>query len=148
MKRLDEFKDKAAVTEYLKKEKGFTTAKEVDAYLHEHLPKESYYQRKIMEAIRAAYPKAFAWKAAAGFYSQGGIPDICAVIEGRYFGFEVKRPFIGEPSKIQEQTIKKIREAGGIAGIVCFPEDARKLIEEAALCGKYFSSTATNQNAH
>ena len=37
MKRLDEFKDKAAVTEYLKKEKGFTTAKEVDAYLHETL---------------------------------------------------------------------------------------------------------------
>lgn len=130
LKRLDEFEDKTAVTEYLKKEKGFMTVKQVDEYLHSHLPKESCYQRKIMEAIRAAYPKAFVWKAAAGFYSPGGIPDICAVIDGRYFGFEVKRPFIGVPSKIQEQTIKKIREAGGAASIVYFPEDARKIIEE------------------
>lgn len=96
--------------------------------LLERLPKECVYQSKIIHAIKAAYPDAFVWKAAAGPYSRRGIPDICAIIKGRYFGLEVKRPFVGELSKIQEQTIKDICAAGGVAGVVSFPEEAIKLI--------------------
>lgn len=106
---------------------------QVESVLREALPKESYYQTKIMAAIREAYPKAFVWKAAAGPYSRLGIPDVCVVTNGRYYGFEVKRPYIGEPSKIQEQTIELIRAAGGVADFVSFPRQALEIIarEEA-----------------
>ena len=53
-------------------------------------------------------------------YSRQGIPDICAVVIGRYYGFEVKRPFIGILSKIQEHTIRQIKEAGGKAYVVTY----------------------------
>lgn len=93
--------------------------------------KESYYQAKILRWLRDNYPTAFVWKAAAGPYSQGGIPDICAIIDGRFYGFEVKRPQNGRLSALQEQTIKRIREAGGTAAVVNYPEDVQRIIEGA-----------------
>ena len=68
--------------------------------------KESYYQAKIIKWLREAYPQAFVWKAQQGPYSRQGIPDICAIIDGHFFGFEVKRPEGGELSPVQAQTIK------------------------------------------
>lgn len=91
--------------------------------------KESYYQTKIMEWLKKEYPAAFIWKAAAGPYSQGGIPDICAIIDGKFYGFEVKRPKGGRLSHLQEQAIKKINAAGGIAAVVSFPSEVQKIIE-------------------
>ncbi len=90
--------------------------------------KESYYQTKIMEWLKKEYPAAFVWKAAAGPYSQGGIPDICAIIDGKFYGFEVKRPKVGRLSSLQEQAIKKINAAGGIAAVVSYPADIEKII--------------------
>lgn len=112
---------------------GQSNAERFDSILREALPKESYYQAKIMDAIQAAYPSAFVWKVSAGPYSRQGIPDVAAIINGRYYGFEVKRPYIGEPSKIQEQTIELIRAAGGVADFVSFPRQALEIIakEEA-----------------
>ena len=63
--------------------------------------KESYYQAKIIKWLREAYPQAFVWKAQQGPYSRQGIPDICAIIDGHFFGFEVKRPEGGELSPFQ-----------------------------------------------
>ena len=97
--------------------------------MREILPPEGDYQRNIMEAIRTAYPAAFVWKNAAGPYSQGGIPDIGAIVNGRFYGFEVKRPYLGKVSKLQEMTIANIRKAGGVAKIVIFPEDALEVIK-------------------
>ncbi len=91
--------------------------------------KESYYQSKIIRWLKNTYPAAFVWTAAAGPYSQGGIPDICAIIDGKFYGFEVKRPKIKRPSSLQEQAIKKINAAGGFAAVVTYPEDVRKIIE-------------------
>ncbi len=91
--------------------------------------KESYYQAKIIEWLKKEYPAAFIWKAAAGPYSQGGIPDICAIINGKFYGFEVKRPKGGRLSRLQEQAIKKINAAGGIAAVVSFPADVEKIIK-------------------
>lgn len=90
--------------------------------------KESYYQTKIMEWLKKEYPAAFIWKAAAGPYSQGVIPDICAIIDGKFYGFEVKRPKDGRLSRLQEQAIKKINAAGGIAAVVSYPADVEKII--------------------
>lgn len=136
--RLDQFPNKAAAIEYLRTEvlkspKGHASVKDAEKYLFKHLPKESYYQDKIIKFIKKAYPTAFVWKATAGAYSRQGIPDVCAVIDGQYYGFEVKRPYIGVLSKIQEQTIKQIREAGGIAAVVTFPEEVQKIVEENML---------------
>lgn len=91
--------------------------------------KESWYQARIIRWLRTAYPAAFVWKAAAGPYSQGGIPDICAIIDGHFYGFEVKRPEVGRLSKLQEQTIKAINAAGGTAAVVSFPADCQRIIE-------------------
>lgn len=128
--RLDQFESKDAAIKYLKNARGFKTSKEAEKFLVDHLPKENYYQSAIINYLKEHYPDAFIWKAAAGPYSRQGIPDICAVIDGRYYGFEVKRPYIGVLSRIQEQTIEKIRAAGGIAEVVCFPADAEKIIEK------------------
>ncbi len=76
------------------------------------------------------YPAAFIWKVAAGPCSQGGIPDICAIIDGKFYGFEVKRPKVGRLSPLQEQAIKKINAAGGIAAVVSYPADVEKIILE------------------
>lgn len=130
---MDSFDNKEAAIEYLKNERGFKTSKEAEKYLRDRVPKESYYQKKIMDYIKKAYPDAFVWKEAAGEYSRQGIPDVSAIIDGRYYGFEVKRPYFGVLSVIQEQTIKKIRAAGGIAGVCVFPEDAERLIQEGGV---------------
>ena len=91
--------------------------------------KESYYQTKILRWLKSTYPTAFIWKAAAGPYSQGGIPDICAIIDGHFYGFEVKRPEGGRLSKLQELTIQKINAAGGTAAVVSYPADVQRIIE-------------------
>ena len=91
--------------------------------------KESYYQTKILRWLKSTYPTAFILKAAAGPYSQGGIPDICAIIDGHFYGFEVKRPEGGRLSKLQELTIQKINAAGGTAAVVSHPADCQKIID-------------------
>lgn len=131
MRRIDNFESKEAVVEYLKRARGFKTSREAERFLMSHLPKESYYQSQIINYLKENYPDAFIWKAAAGPYSRQGIPDVCAVIGGRYYGFEAKRPYIGVLSRIQEQTIERIRAAGGIAGVVCLPEDVERIMERS-----------------
>ena len=92
--------------------------------------KESWYQARIITWLKTNYPDAFVWKAAAGPYSRGGIPDICAIIAGHFFGFEVKRPEGGRLSKIQEQTIQEINDAGRTALVVSYPEQVKEAIEK------------------
>lgn len=134
LKGLDRFQTKAEAVSFVQtKVYGCKNAKFAEKYLRDNVPKESYYQKKIMDYIKKAYPDAFVWKEAAGEYSRRGIPDVSAIIGGRYYGFEVKRPYFGVLSVIQEQTIKKIRAAGGIAGVCVFPEDAERLIQEGGV---------------
>lgn len=127
------FKTKAEIIKYLKETEDIPcqTSKEAEKYLREHLPKESYYQNKIIKHIKKLIPSAFVWKAAAGPYNRGGIPDICAVIDGQYFGFEVKRPFIGVLSDLQEQTISQIQCAGGKAYVVTYPDEVTEILRNS-----------------
>ena len=132
----EQFKTKAEVIKYLKTTKDIScqTTAQAEKYLRAHLPKESYYQDKIIKHIRELIPSSFVWKAAAGSYSRQGIPDVCAVINGRYYGFEVKRPLIGVLSAIQEQTIKQIRAAGGRAYVVSYPAEVTEILKKEAEC--------------
>lgn len=127
----EQFKTKAEAINYLKAAEGIPcqTAAQAEKYLRVHLPKESYYQERIIRHIKEILPSSFIWKAAAGPYSRQGIPDVCAVVNGRYYGFEVKRPFIGVLSKIQERTIMQIRAAGGKAYVVTYPAEVTKILQ-------------------
>lgn len=129
--RLDHFQSKAEAIAYIRENVyGCAEYKHAEMYLKEHLPRESHYQKNIIEFLKQTYPTAMVWKAAAGPYTRMGIPDICAVIDGRYYGFEVKRPYFGVLSKIQEDTLKRIRVAGGVAEVVTFPHEVQAIVEE------------------
>lgn len=131
IKGLDRFPELCDAVKYVRDNVSYCkTAGDAALYLRTNIPKESYYQKKIMDYVKKEYPASFVYKTAQGNYSQKGIPDVTAIIDGRYFGFEIKRPYFGEVSPLQKQTIKKIRKAGGIAGVCTFPEDAEKLIQE------------------
>lgn len=108
--------------------KGISTREAADKFIREKMPKESYFQKKILDWIKDNAPNAIAWKEAAGPYSRQGIPDITCIINGRYYGFEVKRPFIGVLSKMQEQTIKQIRKAGGRAWVVTSEKEVAEIL--------------------
>ena len=105
------------------------TRAEAEAYLQKYVPFEKYYQSKILQMIKRCYPSAVAWKAAAGSYSSGGVPDICVVYEGHFYGFEVKRPFFGRESELQKKFIARIREAGGVAEVVCYPSEVAAILD-------------------
>lgn len=94
------------------------------------IPKESYFQNKIKQAVKRKYPTAYIHKVAQGLYSEGGTPDLMVIYKGHYFGFEVKRPVVGKVSGLQEFAIQKIKEAGGTAAVVRWPEEALAIIGE------------------
>jgi hypothetical protein len=104
------------------------TREQADKYIRDRMPKESYFQKKILDWIKDNIPNALAWKEAAGPYSRQGIPDITCVMNGRYYGFEVKRPFIGVLSKIQEQTINELRKAGAVAEVVTSEKEVAAIL--------------------
>lgn len=130
----EQFRTENEAIAYLKATKDVTcsTTAQAKRYIREHLPKESYYQDKIIKRIREIIPSAFVWKAAAGPYTRQGIPDVCAIINGRFYGFEVKRPLVGVLSKIQSRTINQIWEAGGKAYVVTYPADIDRILQKEA----------------
>ena len=125
-----QFRTKDEAIKYLQETmEDCQTAKEAEHYIRANVMREPYYQDKIIKYINSI-PSAFAWKEAAGAYSRKGIPDVSAVINGRYYGFEVKRPLIGVLSKLQEQTIKKIRAAGGRAYVVTYTDEVEEILRK------------------
>ena len=67
----------------------------------------------------------------ANSFTPVGIPDVLAVVNGRFVAIEVKAEN-GKTSPLQEHNIKEIQRCGGIA-IVLRPsgfEEFKKLIEE------------------
>lgn len=105
------------------------TKKEALAMCRKAVPKEAYFQKKVINGLKKQFPDAYIAKIAQGMYSQGGIPDVLCVLDGHYFGFEIKRPIFGNVSKLQGAAIEKIKNAGGTAGIVTYPEEAAEIID-------------------
>ena len=95
------------------------------------IPKESYYQRKIMEALRDAFPTGRWRKNAAGIGQDAGEPDLIGCLDGRFIAIEVKRPLVGEPTALQEKAVREIRAAGGCAMFASYPD------EVVAAVGRY-----------
>lgn len=109
--------------------KSIKNKKKALSELRKLIKSEGYYQGKIKDQLKKKYPGAFVRKIAQGAYSEGGTPDILMVKDGHYFGFEVKRPVVGIRSKLQEETVRLIRAAGGTAEFVTWPEEAIAEVE-------------------
>lgn len=92
---------------------------------------------KILKYLKAQ-PSCFAWKTHGGMYSTAGIPDIIACINGRFYAFEVKTA-AGQATELQEATINKILNAGGIAAVVRSVDEVRAILDKSciALCNDY-----------
>lgn len=60
-----------------------------------------------------------------GIYTQEGVPDIIACVNGNFVAIEVKASN-GTASDLQKYNIEKIKEAGGIA-LIAYPEDYEDL---------------------
>ena len=123
----EKYKTIDELIDYVSQTKGCnrTTARK---WCIDNVPEESHFQKKILDYLNERYPESFARKITQGAYSQGGTPDILFIYKGRYIGFEVKRPFFGITSKLQEQTIKQIRRAGGVAEVVTYVSEVEKIM--------------------
>lgn len=94
------------------------------------MAEEKQFENKI-KAFLKTLPNAWFFKHWAGAYSQSGIPDIIACINGRFVGIEVKASK-GKPSPLQVRNINLITCAGGYATIV-YPEQFEELKETLKL---------------
>ena len=72
-------------------------------------------------------PRCFAWKEHGAMYGSAGIPDVICCLDGRFFAFEVKTAE-GRVTKLQEQTIRRIKVAGGHAYVVRSVEDVTAVL--------------------
>ena len=85
--------------------------------------RESRLSRSIMTGLRAN--GAFCNKNHGTEYTMAGLPDITGCYKGMYFGFETKLPEKrSNTSMIQERVMQKIRDAGGVAQVVCTEQEA------------------------
>lgn len=81
----------------------------------------------IMKHLKSV-PTCFAWKEHGGMYGTAGIPDIIACIGGRFIAFEVKTKS-GKLTKLQENTIRSIKEAKGQAYKVTSLREVKSILE-------------------
>lgn len=88
-------------------------------------------ETRIANAIHAELRRRGCWtlNIHGSQYMPAGTPDIigCRPEDGRLFGMEVKKPG-GVVSKLQARAVRKVREAGGIAGVVDSVDEAVGLL--------------------
>ena len=79
-KYVPDFNSDTFIEEYAKQES--ILKREVLAVLRKKVPKEAYYQKKVIDGLRNRFPDAYIAKIAQGMYSQGGIPDVMCIMDG------------------------------------------------------------------
>jgi Holliday junction resolvase len=88
-------------------------------------------ERAITAAITRflkTVPGCFAWKEHGGMYGTAGLPDVICCINGRFIAFEVKTPS-GKLTKLQETTMRKIKDAGGEAFKVTALQEVKEIVK-------------------
>ena len=73
-------------------------------------------------------PQTFVWKEHGGMYGTAGIPDVICCHKGRFIAFEVKTE-TGKATLLQEITLRRITEAGGIAVLVRSLDEVKAVLE-------------------
>lgn len=92
---------------------------------------ESVLTRKVVHMIHKDFPDVWYWKIADRWRS--GIPDLLLIRDGRYLWIELKIES-GKLSKIQEYTIKKLKEAGCDVAVCKSVLEVKNLIKEVLKC--------------
>jgi hypothetical protein len=130
------FKTKGDIRKWLREEGKASTTYECDAWMREHIPHESKFQKQIMQRIsdlKAEGHGVVCWKDQSGPYQQAGIPDVLAVIDGQFFAFEVKRPFFGGATDLQLAMIERLNAAGGHAAVVTYVSEAEDVLRSGGI---------------
>lgn len=131
----EQFPTQSDLGKYLKS-KPETASTTASQFIKDHLPKESVFQAKIIAAVedwkkkRWVDPATIIWKNNAGVYNRNGLPDLMMVSNGKFFAFEVKRPYLGRLSPLQKKAIADISLAGGKAESVSYPSEVKKALME------------------
>lgn len=89
--------------------------------------KEKTITNQILKYLKTE-PECFAFKEHGGIYGVSGLPDIICCYKGKFMAFEIKTPQ-GKLSKLQEITIKRINEAGGIAVKVTSLQEVKDVLK-------------------
>ena len=89
--------------------------------------KEKTITNHILKYLKVQ-PYCFAFKEHGGMYGIAGIPDIICCYKGHFVAFEVKTEQ-GRLSKLQEITIERIRQAGGIAAKVTTLAEVKDILK-------------------
>jgi hypothetical protein len=130
----EEFADREELIQWL-----LDTGKVIDGagarqWITQHVPLEKVWQAKILQYLRdekrcgGIDRNAFIWKASAGPYQRSGIPDVWCITGGKTFCFEIKRPFIGQLTGVQSQTIRDLNAAGAIAAKVSYISEVEAVL--------------------
>lgn len=93
--------------------------------------KEKTITNQILKYLKTE-PECFAFKEHGGIYGVSGLPDIICCYKGKFMSFEVKTPQ-GKLSKLQEITIKRINEAGGMAVKVTSLQEVKDVLKGVML---------------
>lgn len=91
------------------------------------LAAEKVFENKIKKYLDSL-PNCWYFKFWAGPYSKSGIPDIIALINGKFVGIEVKGPK-GVASELQKRNIRLINKCGGY-GVILYPKDFEQFKRE------------------
>lgn len=84
---------------------------------------EARLQRKIQDAIKLE--GWFVFKVHGSDMMMAGLPDLIVCAEGYYIGLEVKLPRTRENTSARQDYVHGlINEAGGLAIVVCSPDEA------------------------
>lgn len=89
---------------------------------------ESDLQRKIQKYLKDNLPESVVWKNHGNQYSVMGLPDIMCIHKGKMICIEVKMPG-NKPTKLQEVTLQKLKEAGAIVGIAYSIQDVKEILK-------------------
>lgn len=82
---------------------------------------------RIIKYLRTL-PQTFVWKEHGGMYGTAGIPDVICCHRGRFIAFEVKTD-TGKATLLQEITLKRISEAGGLSRLVRTVDEVKQIME-------------------
>lgn len=94
--------------------------------------RESKISRTIMVALRRE--GVFCFKIHGGPMMTVGLPDIVACVDGRFVCFETKVPEKRKNVSVAQCRIHDlIRQAGGVAVVVCGPTEALGIVNELRL---------------
>jgi hypothetical protein len=82
--------------------------------------------RNIMAYLKSR-GDVWAFKVHGSPMQTAGVPDVIGVVQGRFFGLEVKRPGM-KATVLQEAVMRKIREQGGVAEVVTSVGDVEAIL--------------------